>query len=174
MKIFIFAPPNFIENTMMKKMTILLLISFFMIPAITLTAQQMKTAARATAGADLKTATLTPETFQENAEKMVGKEVGVKGMVIHVCRHGGKKMFLIGEDPDVRIKITASDKVSSFNTDLEGSIVMVNGIVEPMENIKHVEDDDHPEDHEDDDDHRNYYHRPQYSISCLAFRTIDE
>ncbi|MBW6459274.1 MAG: hypothetical protein K0B08_01765 [Bacteroidales bacterium] len=154
----------------MKKLTILLLISFFMIPALTLTAQEMKTAARATAGAELKTATFTPETFQENAENMVGKEVDVKGMVIHVCKHGGKKMFLIGEDPDIRIKITTSDKVSSFNMDLEGSIVSVKGIVEPMDEVNQVMKE---ADHEDDNDHKNYYHRPQYSISCLAYRTID-
>lgn len=154
---------------MMKKLTFLSLVTLFMISAMSLSAQSDK-AAKALTGAR-ETIALTPEGFQENAENLLGKEVEIKGMVIHVCKHGGKKMFLIGEDPDVRVKITASDKVSSFEMDLEGSIVIAKGIIEPMEDEKAIAKE---EDHDQDDDHKNYYHRPQYSLSCLAFKVINE
>ena len=47
-------------------------------------------------------------------------------------------MFLIGENPDMRVKITASDKVSVFDAELEGSTVYVRGIVEPIEDEETV------------------------------------
>lgn len=130
---------------------------------------QESTGRAVAASADLKAGVLTPEKFQDTAGELVGTEVEVQGMVVHVCKHGGKKMFLIGENPDVRIKITASEKVSAFKSELEGSTVYVKGLVEPMDEAEAVAKD---EEHEEDDDHKNYYHKPQYSISCLAFKEV--
>lgn len=148
-------------------MTVLALISFMLAFTSTVFAQEKTT--KAVQAEAQKTSLLTPEKFQEAAGEMVGEEVEIEGMVVHVCRHGGKKMFLIGEDSEIRIKITASDKVSAFKTELEGSTVYVKGIVEPMDEAEAMVKE---EEHEEDDDHKNYYHRPQYSISCLAFKEV--
>lgn len=152
---------------MIRKMTVLALISFMLAFTSTVFAQEKTT--KAVQAEAQKTSLLTPEKFQEAAGEMVGEEVEIEGMVVHVCRHGGKKMFLIGEDSEIRIKITASDKVSAFKTELEGSTVYVKGIVEPMDEAEAMVKE---EEHEEDDDHKNYYHRPQYSISCLAFKEV--
>jgi hypothetical protein len=113
---------------------------------------------------------ITPEKFQDYAAENVGKEVEIKGMVIHVCRHGGKKMFIIGEDPDMRVKIDASEKISVFDPVLEGSTVTVKGIIQPL-----VEEEvPESEQANQDADHTNYYHKPQFSISCMTFRVIEE
>jgi hypothetical protein len=153
----------------MKRITFLAAITFFLVSAGALFAQDNMTAKQAKI-ADSKSMIVAPEVFQEFATENVGKEIEIQGMVIHVCKHGGKLMFLIGEDPDKRVKITASDKVGVFKPELEGSTVVIRGVVEPIEE-EQIPDE---EKHEEDADHKNYYHVPQYAVSCMSLRTIDE
>ncbi len=110
--------------------------------------------------------------FPDKAESLVGQEVVLEGTVIHVCKHGGKKMFITADNPDIRIKITAGEETASFDTELEGSYVKVLGIVEAMETEVVVEDEEH-ETHEEDEDHKNIYHKPQYSVSVIKY-TVEE
>ncbi len=72
---------------------------------------------------------MTVEQIVEKSAEFVDKEVVLEGTVSHVCKHGGKKMFLMGENPDVKIKIVPNEKLSSFEVDLEGSDVTVTGKV---------------------------------------------
>lgn len=151
----------------MKKITFIALVTFVMFSMNSMFAQESINPE----GNDPQTINIiTPEKFQDFAAENVGKEVEIKGMVIHVCKHGGKKMFLIGEDPDQRVKIDASDKVSVFNPELEGSTVEVKGIIQP------IVEEEVPESEKatQDADHSNYYHKPQYAISCMTFRVIEE
>ena len=60
----------------------------------------------------------------------VSKTIRVSGTVDHVCKHGGKKMFIVGADPSQRFKITASNAIGSFDVALEGSDVTVVAVVE--------------------------------------------
>jgi len=151
----------------MKKLSFLVLLSIILFSANTMIAQDNMKAKQADNAASV---VITPETFQEYAATNVGKQVEVKGMVVHVCKHGGKKMFIIGEDPEKRVKITASDKVNVFEPELEGSTVMVQGIIDPIEEEEVPEAEKTAE----DSDHKNYYHVPQYAISCQVVRTLDE
>ena len=154
---------------MIKKITVLAFLSFILFSANTLFAQD-KMSVTTTASTEPQVMVLTPEKFQEVAVNNVGKEVEIQGMVVHVCKHGGKKLFIIGEDPEKRVKITTSDKVSVFQPELEGSTIMVKGIIEPI-----VEEElPEAEKANEDADHTNYYHVPQFSVSCLAFKTIEE
>lgn len=146
----------------MKKITILSVISIFLLSANVLFAQDEMKA---------KTSTVTPESFQDMAANSVGQEVEISGLVVHVCAHGGKKLFIIGENPDIRIKITASDKVSVFKPELEGSTIHVKGIIEPIAEEEAMA----AESQEGDDaDHTNYYHKPQFSISCMEIKTLED
>jgi hypothetical protein len=140
---------------MMKKITALALISFFMLAGISAIAQEI--------------AVIKPSDFPDQAEQYMGQKIQIEGMVVHVCKHGGKKMFIVGDDPDVRVKIDASDEVSVFKTELEGSTVMVQGIVEPMDQDPIPEE----EQHDEDEDHTNHYHKKQYSISCSVMKVLD-
>ena len=154
----------------MKKLTVLVFISFILFSTGALFAQDKTASVSMSASADSKAIVVTPENFQEFAVNNVGKEVEIKGLVVHVCKHGGKKLFVVGEDPEKRVKITTSDKVSVFQPELEGSTIMVEGIIEP------IAEEEVPEEEKasQDADHSNYYHTPQFSISCLAFKTIEE
>lgn len=154
----------------MKKIVLFSILAILLVSAGSLFAQDNSQVKRpTTAVAESKDIALSPETFQEFAVNNVGKEVEIKGMVIHVCKHGGKKMFIIGEDPEKRVKITASDKVTEFKPELEGTTVAVKGIIEPIEEEVVPEEEKQAE----DADHKNYYHTPQYAISCLEFNPLD-
>jgi len=76
--------------------------------------------------------TLTVEEFSDKAGDFVDKKVTVEGTVVHVCEHSGKRIHIVGADPDVRLKIEAGGDVSQFDMELEGSKVKVNGVVSEM------------------------------------------
>lgn len=120
--------------------------------------------------------------FKDKAESLVGKEVLLEGTVIHVCRHGGKKMFITADDPDVRIKITTGEDMVVFDPELEGSYIKVYGIVEAIE-AEVVGEGQLSEEgeavaegeagHVEDADHANIYHVPQYSVICIEYTVED-
>jgi hypothetical protein len=62
--------------------------------------------------------------FDSKAGEFVDKEIVVEGIVDHVCKHGGKKLFLVSDDGDVHVE---SDE--RFEESLAGSTVAVKGIV---------------------------------------------
>ena len=51
----------------------------------------------------------------------------MEGKVIHVCTETGKKMFIVGEDPDVRLFVAAGENISKFPMELLGSEIIVKG-----------------------------------------------
>lgn len=69
---------------------------------------------------------LTIAEFDTKAGEYVDAEVQVKGIVDHVCKHGGKKLLLVNDDGDIHIT-TDEDR---FSDDLIGEVITVNGIVE--------------------------------------------
>ncbi len=128
--------------------------------------------------------------FKDKAEILLGKEVILEGSVIHVCKHGGKKMFISADDPDVRIKITTGDETAAFGPELEGSYVKVIGIIEAIESEgegegklagdgmlagdgEHEEGEHEEGEHEEDADHVNIYHTPQYSVAMIEYEVIE-
>jgi hypothetical protein len=109
------------------------------------------------------------DTFKENAPEMVGETVVITGMVTHVCKHGGKKMFIMDSDADIQVKITTGEEMASFPAELEGETVWVNGVVEEI--MQEVVEEEHAE-HEQDEAHKNIYHKPQYSIACAEYQVV--
>jgi hypothetical protein len=67
--------------------------------------------------------------FETAAVDLVDKNVSIEGTVVHVCSHGGKRMFISDEEGEKRIKIEVSDETTAFTPDMEGSIVKVTGKV---------------------------------------------
>ncbi len=62
--------------------------------------------------------------FDTKAGDFVDQEIMVEGIVDHVCKHGGKKLFLVSDDGDLHVE---SD--TRFDEALAGSQVAVKGIV---------------------------------------------
>lgn len=62
--------------------------------------------------------------FDVKAGEYVSKEVKVKGIVDHVCKHGGKKLLLVTDDGNVHV--TSDER---FEETLIGSEIALNGVV---------------------------------------------
>lgn len=65
----------------------------------------------------------------EKAAQNVDKEVTVKGVVTHVCKHSGKRCFLKDESGKTSIRIEAKGEIGGFNSELNGTRMVVKGIV---------------------------------------------
>ena len=68
---------------------------------------------------------LTTAEFASQAPDLLDKKVTIEGTIMHVCKHGGKKMFL----NDDRVKIVVSENIASFDPSLEGSDIVLTGII---------------------------------------------
>lgn len=64
----------------------------------------------------------------ENLTELIGKEVLVKGTVMHVCKQGGGRCFLMGSNEDYNIRIEAGEKIGAFSQGQMGADLTVKGI----------------------------------------------
>lgn len=65
----------------------------------------------------------------ENPGNYMNKNIIVEGKVVHVCTMSGKKLFIVGEDPDTRLFIAAGEDMPKFPMELLGSEVVVEGMI---------------------------------------------
>ena len=63
-----------------------------------------------------------------NADSLAEKNITVQGICTHTCKHGAKKIFLMGSDDTQTIRIEAGE-LGQFSPDCVNSIVEVNGIL---------------------------------------------
>lgn len=75
---------------------------------------------------------ITVGSFDAKAAGLVGEFVTIKGTADHICKHDGKKLFLIDTEEEGRVKITAGEDVPAFNSDYEGYDFVVTGYVDEM------------------------------------------
>ncbi|MFC2113859.1 hypothetical protein ACFLRI_00765 [Bacteroidota bacterium] len=68
-------------------------------------------------------------TFGDEAANYVDQEISISGTVVHICKHGGKKMHLIGDNDEKKIVVFAGDDITEFPIELEGLMVKVTGVV---------------------------------------------
>lgn len=61
------------------------------------------------------------------ADSLVGKEVVFEGVCTHTCKHGGKKMFILGSDDSKTLRVDASEEIGSFPAEVVNNIVEVKG-----------------------------------------------
>ncbi|MFA8433240.1 MAG: OB-fold nucleic acid binding domain-containing protein [Marinifilaceae bacterium] len=62
----------------------------------------------------------------------VEQEVLVEGTVMHICKHGGKKMFIAGKDLNKLVQIVPTGSIEKFNENLEGEDIAITGIVRKL------------------------------------------
>lgn len=63
------------------------------------------------------------------AEENVGKEITVRGLVTHTCKHSGRRCFIVGADGKTSIRVEAKGEIGGFNRELIGSEIIVKGIL---------------------------------------------
>ncbi|MGE5355271.1 MAG: hypothetical protein ACM3PT_03465 [Deltaproteobacteria bacterium] len=101
----------------MKNVIFLLTFTIFTIGAVQ--AQSKKKVA--------KLPSFTVENFEKKAEKFIGKPVYISGTVDHVCKHSGKKLYILGKN-DEKVEVLAGD-IERFPKELEGEDIKVKGTV---------------------------------------------
>ena len=62
--------------------------------------------------------------FDAKAGEFVNKEIQVKGIVDHVCKHGGKKLLMVTDEGDVHV--TSDER---FEESLKGNEITLTGVV---------------------------------------------
>jgi len=77
----------------------------------------------------LEKTAISVDSFLNVAPNLLGKEVTVKGTVDHICKHGGKRVKLIGCCPSKSVHGEATEAIGAFKVELEGSEVLLTGIV---------------------------------------------
>jgi hypothetical protein len=98
-----------------------------------------------------------------NASDLVGKEVTVKGTVMHVCKQGGGRCFLMGSNEDYNIRVEAGEKIGAFSQEQMGSDLTISGIFKEVKTEADAhnparehgdEEADHDHDEEAEEAHR--------------------
>lgn len=72
---------------------------------------------------------LTVDELYQKAAELADKEVIVKGTVMHVCKQGGGRCFLMGSNEDINIRVEAGEKIGAFNQEQMGSELEIAGIL---------------------------------------------
>jgi len=73
------------------------------------------------------TVRMTVLSFEKQADSCINKPVIIEGTVLHVCKHGGDKMFLVDGTDSIRVQITTGPKIAKFDEALIGTRVRVSG-----------------------------------------------
>lgn len=73
------------------------------------------------------TTLLSVLTFEKQADSCIDKPVIIEGTVLHLCKHGGKRMFLVDGTDSIRVEITTGPKIAKFDDALVGSRLRVFG-----------------------------------------------
>lgn len=66
-------------------------------------------------------------TIEASASELENQTVQVTGMVLHVCKHGGQKMFLTNDSTETSLLVRVGPSIPEFDVALEGSNVEVTG-----------------------------------------------
>lgn len=75
---------------------------------------------------------LVVDNFFDQASSLIDKEIKITGTVVHTCAHGGKRAHIIGKNPDVKLKLEVAENGKVFNKELEGSEIVVTGVVRQL------------------------------------------
>ncbi len=93
--------------------------------------------------------------FDGEASKWVDKEVKVKGIVDHVCKHGGKKLLLVNDSGDVHV-----ESETRFDDALIGDEITLSGVVKEFvvdEAYCLQKEEDHLQNHKEGTDSDEVY-----------------
>ena len=75
------------------------------------------------------TVKVTVASFQKQADTLVNRPVIIEGTVLHICKHGGERLFLADGNDSITVEVTAGPKLTKFEESLIGSRIRINGIL---------------------------------------------
>lgn len=110
--------------------------------------------------------------FDSKAGEFVGKEVQVKGIVDHVCKHGGKKILLVNDKGDVHI-----ESETRFDDALVGDEILVDGVVTEFrvdEAYLLKKEEDHIQSHKEGKDSNEAYEEKMEHLQAYRDQMKEE
>lgn len=63
----------------------------------------------------------------ENPDDYTGGEIAVEGICTHRCKHGGAKMFVMGNNEKQVLRVESTDASGKFPTEVVNNMVVVKG-----------------------------------------------
>ena len=108
-----------------------------------------------------KNKALTIDEVLEQALNLSDTEVVVTGTVMHVCKHGGGRCFLMGSNEDITIRVEAGESIGAFTQEQMGSDLEIVGILKEVKTEAdahnpgkhHGEEEEHEEDEQTEKAH---------------------
>ena len=106
------------------------------------------------------------------------KEIAIEGLVTHVCKHGGQKLFLTGTGTPESLRINTSETIPEFDIKMEGSKTQFKGVVKLMDETfiaeaAAEEQSHHPESEKGDSPEQVASRNKSYYIIASSFQTLD-
>lgn len=141
----------------MKRIALLTLIAAFFFSC----GNQKRQNENASENAEKSALVYSVDELYANASDLVDKEVTVKGTVMHVCKQGGGRCFLMGSNEDFNIRVEAGEKIGAFNQEQMGSDLTITGIFKEVKTeadahnpAREHGEEDHDHDEESEEAHR--------------------
>ena len=78
---------------------------------------------------NVDTVLLTVATFDRDASTYVDQPVWIEGTAYHICKHGGKRMFIVDGNDSLMVEITLGPDIVMFDEGLVGSRVNILGVL---------------------------------------------
>ncbi|MGM0409022.1 MAG: hypothetical protein ACQESJ_00190 [Bacteroidota bacterium] len=130
-----------------------------------------------------KTEILQVSEVIDQPENYVDKKITIDGMVIHVCKHGGKKLHVSETDSDQKLRVKAGEGMPPFEQEIEGNTVQVTGKFtedridqDYIDELKKGDSEEHHEhEHEDEEkeEHKDHQGVSEEYISELEEKIED-
>lgn len=112
----------------------------------------------------------TVDALTKTSDSLLNREVRVEGLVTHVCKHSGKRLHLTGNSEDVKIRVEAMGNIDQFERALEGSTIIVKGILRQSEGMP--EESEHQKGDPTALASTSYFQ--QYFIEGISFAELNE
>jgi hypothetical protein len=118
--------------------------------------------------------TATVEEILSQPAEYDGKQIAISGMVTHVCRHGGQKCFVLGEDGETQIRIVPGGDIDEFKIDMEGSTVAFLGTFKVLnaQQATALLEDHESQAHHDQEMAHSEAEKADYFIEATDFKEV--
>ncbi len=70
---------------------------------------------------------LSVDQLLAEAQTLTGKQIEVEGICTHICKHGGRKLFMMGSSDKKVMQIMATEELGAFTEECVNSMVRVKG-----------------------------------------------
>jgi hypothetical protein len=159
----------------MKK--IFLLISVFALMASCNNAGQKEDKVSDTAKAE-EIMTVSIDDFFADPAVFNGKTIAVSGLVTHVCKHGGQKLFIAGQDTAASLRIDVTDEIPEFGIEMEGMMAQFTGTIAVMDEeflaaADAEEKEHHGEGSSEEVNHEKLNRNMEYHLLATSFKAVE-